>query len=165
MSDHPPKQPTSSAALAPTAEDDRLLTKLRAATLGEFDVYGELGRGGMATVYLAHEISLDRKVAIKVMSPVMTHATGLVERFKREARTAANLAHPNIIPIYSVRQVDDLLFCVIKLVNGTPLDGIMRELGRLPVRLVQAVVSQVGDALAYAHRHGVVHRDIKPANI
>ncbi|MEW5916509.1 MAG: protein kinase [Gemmatimonadota bacterium] len=165
MPDRPTKEPTNAAALIPTAEDDRLLAKLRAATLGEFDVYGELGRGGMATVYLAHEISLDRKVAIKVMSPVMTHAAGLVERFKREAKTAANLAHPNIIPIYSVRQVDDLLFCVIKLVNGTPLDGIMRELGRLPVRLVQAVVSQVGDALAYAHRHGVVHRDIKPANI
>lgn len=165
MSDQPNTPAVDTSALVPTAEDDRLLEKLRAATLGEFDIYGELGRGGMATVYLAHEISLDRKVAIKVMSPAMTHATGLVERFKREAKTAANLAHPNIIPIYSVRQVDDLLFCVIKLVNGTPLDGIMRELGRLPVRLVQAVVSQVGDALAYAHRHGVVHRDIKPGNI
>ncbi|HEX6944315.1 MAG TPA: protein kinase [Gemmatimonadaceae bacterium] len=142
-----------------------LFERLRAATLGEYDILGELGRGGMATVFLAHEISLDRKVAIKVMSPAMVHGLGMVERFKREARTAANLSHPNIIPIYSVREVDGLLFCVIKLVQGTALDLIMKELGQLPIPMVHGILAQVGGALGYAHRHGVVHRDIKPGNI
>ncbi len=165
MSELPTKQPSDPAALIGAGQSDKLLERLRIATRGEYDIYGEIGRGGMATVYLAHEISLDRKVAIKVMSPAMVHGAGLVERFKREARTAANLAHPNIIPIYTVREVDDLLFCVIKLVQGTPLDAIMRELDELPIRMVQAILAQVGDALAYAHRHGVVHRDVKPGNI
>ena len=142
-----------------------LLERLRTATLGEYEILGELGRGGMATVFLAHEISLDRKVAIKVMSPAMVHGVGMVERFKREARTAANLSHPNIIPIYSVREVDGLLFCVIKLVQGTALDLIMKELGQLPIPMVHGILAQVGGALGYAHRHGVVHRDIKPGNI
>ncbi len=165
MPELPTKQPTDPSDVSPSEPEDKLLERLRVATRGEYDIYGELGRGGMATVYLAHEISLDRKVAIKVMSPAMVHGAGLVERFKREARTAANLAHPNIIPIYAVREVDDLLFCVIKLVQGTPLDAIMRELDELPIRMVQAILAQVGDALAYAHRHGVVHRDVKPGNI
>jgi serine/threonine protein kinase len=142
-----------------------LFDRLRAATLGEFEILGELGRGGMATVFLAHEISLDRKVAIKVMSPAMIHGAGMVERFKREARTAANLSHPNIIPIFSVREADGLLFCVIKLVQGTALDLIMKELGQLPIPMVHGILAQVGGALGYAHRHGVVHRDIKPGNI
>ena len=142
-----------------------LLERLRTATLGEYDILGELGRGGMAIVYLAHEISLDRKVAIKVMLPAMLTGAGMVERFKREARTAANLSHPNIIPIYTVREVEGLIFCVIKLVEGTPLDAVMRELSQLPVPMVQGILAQVGGALGYAHRHGVIHRDIKPGNI
>jgi serine/threonine protein kinase len=119
----------------------------------------------MATVYLAHEISLDRKVAIKVMSPAMVHGAGMVERFKREARTAAQLSHPGIIPIYAVHESEGLLFAVMKLVEGTPLDAVMRELNQLPVPMVQGILAQVGGALGYAHRHGVIHRDIKPANI
>lgn len=165
MSELPTKQPSEPSAVLPTDPADALLERLRVATRGEYDVYGELGRGGMATVYLAHEISLDREVAIKVMAPGLVYGSGLVERFKREARTAANLSHPNIIPIYAVREVDDLLFCVIKLVKGTPLDAIMRQLNKLPIRMVQAILAQVGDALSYAHRHGVVHRDVKPGNI
>lgn len=164
----PPREKPDSVAPDTTSVDsgnEALLERLRVATRGEYDIFGELGRGGMSTVYLAHEISLDRKVAIKVMAPEMLHGTGMVERFKREARTAANLSHANIIPIYAVRQVDDLLFCVIKLVKGTPLDAIIKELGTLPVPMVQAIIAQVGEALGYAHRHGVVHRDIKPGNI
>ncbi|HEY9519566.1 MAG TPA: serine/threonine-protein kinase, partial [Gemmatimonadales bacterium] len=148
-----------------TQADEHLLERVRAVTLGEYDVYGELGRGGMATVFLAHELSLDRKVAIKVMSPAMIHGAGMVERFKREARTAAHLSHPNIIPVYAVREADGLLFFVMKLVEGTPLDAIIKELGKLPIPMVEAVLAQVGGAFGYAHRHGVVHRDIKPSNI
>jgi serine/threonine protein kinase len=169
MRDVPSSPLTDPAASSRTAEEraaHELIERLRAATLGVYDVHSELGRGGMATVYLAHEISLDRKVAIKVMSPSMVHGPGMVERFKREARTAAQLSHPNIIPIYAVHETDDgLLFCVMKLVEGTPLDAVMRELRQLPVPMVQGILAQVGGALGYAHRHGVIHRDIKPANI
>ena len=158
-----PSKPESVATEERAAQE--LLERLRKATLGIYDIHSELGHGGMATVYLAHEISLNRKVAIKVMSPAMIHGAGMVERFKREARTAAALSHPNIIPIYAVHENDGLLYCVMKLVEGTPLDSVMRELGQLPVPMVEGILAQVGGALGYAHRHGVVHRDVKPGNI
>ncbi len=144
------------------AQLSHLLTQ---STLGEFEILCELGRGGMATVFLAHDLSLDRKVAIKVIAPGLLTAPGAVERFKREARTAGALSHPHIIPIHSVRETDTLLYFVMKFVEGRPLDDIIREQGRLPIRMVQAILTEVGQALAYAHRRNVVHRDIKPANI
>ena len=141
------------------------LELLRATTLGEYEILGELGRGGMATVYAAHDIALDRRVAIKVISPSLGASPALVERFRREARTAASLSHPNIIPIYSVRHADRLLYFVMKHVDGRPLDSILRETGALPLPTVLAILAQVAGAVGYAHRHGVVHRDIKPGNI
>ncbi len=141
------------------------LELLRATTLGEYDVIGELGRGGMATVFLAHDLALDRQVAIKVISPSLGASPPLVERFRREARTAAALSHPNIIPIYAVRHSNRLLYFVMKYVEGRPLDHILRETGALPINTVRAILGQVAGAVGYAHRHGVVHRDIKPGNI
>jgi len=159
----------SRRALAPLTvvppAQDPLLDQLRTALLGHYEVYGEIGRGGMATVYLGHEIALERKVAIKVMSPALVHGPGMVERFKREARTAAHLSHPNIIPVYAVREGEGLLCFVMKLVEGTPLDAIMKEIGKLPLPMIEAILAQVGGAFGYAHRHGIVHRDIKPSNI
>ena len=155
----------TSAAAAWPLTDDPTLEPLRAATLGEYEVMGELGRGGMAVVYLAHDIALDRKVAIKAMLPDVLRQEGMIERFKREAKTAANLGHPHIIPIYTVRESPDLLFFVMKYVEGRPLDSVIREIGQLPFDMVRTVVSQVGNALDYAHRKGVIHRDVKPANI
>jgi serine/threonine protein kinase len=160
-----PADPMSPPAAGPgTISDPAELEELRAATLGHYDVKGELGRGGMATVYLAHEVALDRKVAIKVMSAALAVGDG-IERFKREARTAASLSHPNIIPIYAVQHTDRLLYFVMKYVEGRPLDTIIRELGTLPIPMVQAILGQVASAFGYAHRRGVVHRDIKPGNI
>jgi serine/threonine-protein kinase len=145
---------------------DALLETLRQATIGEYEILGVLGRGGMATVYLAHDVSLDRRVAIKVLSPALFQmGEGMVERFKREARTAAALSHPHIIPIYAVKQSHNILYFVMKYVSGRPLDAVIQEIGGLPIKMVQTIVAQVGDALAYAHRHGVIHRDIKSANI
>ena len=138
---------------------------LRRATIGEYEILTELGRGGMATVYLAHEISLDRKVAIKVMAPQLMFGEGMAERFRREARTAASLSHPHIIPIYAVKEAGRVLFFVMKFIAGRPLDDIVREVGPLPIPMVRAILSQVGGALGYAHRRGIIHRDIKPANI
>jgi len=145
--------------------DRGVLDNLRRATIGEYEVLGLLGRGGMATVYLAHDIALDRKVAIKVMSPHLVAGEGMAERFKREARTAGSLGHPHIIPIYAVKEAGDLLFFVMKFVEGRPLDSIIHEVGPLPFPMVQSIMQQVGSALASAHRRGIIHRDIKPANI
>src|SRR5882762_9232219 len=159
----------ASATVAPPLrrmEQTAQLDALRQATLGQYEILAELGRGGMATVYLAHDLALDRKVAIKVLAPaLLLMGEGMVERFKREARTAASLSHPHIIPIYAVRESDRVLYFVMQYVQGRALDSIIRDVGPLPIRMVQTILAQVGDALSYAHRHGIIHRDIKPANI
>src|SRR5881398_1219583 len=143
-----------------------LLDALRQATLGAYEVLAEVGHGGMATVYLAHDLALDRKVAIKVLAPaLLLIGEGMVERFKREARTAAALSHPHIIPIYAVKESEHVLYFVMKYVQGRALDTVIRDVGTLPIPMVQTILAQVGDALGYAHRHGVIHRDIKSANI
>ena len=143
----------------------QVAAKLRAATAGEFDILRELGRGGMAAVYLAHEVALNRKVAIKVMSPALLTGEGMVRRFRQEAVTVANMSHPHIITIHAVRQIEDLHFFVMKFVEGRSLEHIVRSAGALPIRTVRGLLWMVGNALAYAHRRGVVHRDVKPANI
>ena len=153
------------AAAAEVSPWDEVADRLRAATLGDFEIMGELGRGGMAAVYRAHEIALDRKVAIKVMAPGLLMGAGMVERFRQEAVTVANLHHPNIVTIHAVRQAQGLHFFVMRLVEGRSLERVIRTEGPLPVPVVQAWLYQVGAALGYAHRHGVIHRDIKPANI
>lgn len=145
--------------------DDPIVLALRQATAGDYDIISELGRGGMAVVYLAHDLALGRKVAIKVMFPSLLREEGTAERFKREARTAASLTHPGIIPIHSVREHGSLLFIVMQFVKGRTLDSILTEKGPLPIPMVQTILHQVGAALDYAHRRGVVHRDIKPGNI
>ncbi len=139
--------------------------RLRRATAGEFEVGRELGRGGMAAVFLAHESSLDRKVAIKVMSPGLLMGDGMIERFRREAITIAHLNHPNIVSCYSVRQAAGLHFFVMRYIRGRSLEQVIHDAGRLPAPIVRSILCQVGSALTYAHRSGVVHRDIKPANI
>jgi serine/threonine-protein kinase len=138
---------------------------LRDATLGEYEILEELGRGGMATVFLAHDIALDRKVAIKVMAPHLLEGEGMAERFKQEARTAAQLSHPHIIPIYAVRETEATLFFVMKYVEGRTLDDIIKRTGPMPIPMIKDVLAKVGAALGYAHRRNVIHRDVKPGNI
>jgi len=142
-----------------------LIDALRRATVGDYDIKGELGHGGMASVFLAHEVALDRKVAIKVMSPALFSTAGMVERFKREARTAASLSHPHIIPIFAVRESSEIVYFVMKFIEGRSLESVVHQLGQMPIPLVQKILYQAGSALGYAHKHGVVHRDVKPANI
>ncbi len=141
-----------------------LLQKLRQVTLGEYDIKGELGRGGMAAVFLAHDLHLNRKVAIKVMLPGLLYSERMWERFLAEARTAAKLDHPNIIYIHSVKEKDRFMYFVMKYVDGRPLDDLLSR-GPLPLHLSQAILVEVARGLDYAHREGIVHRDIKPANI
>lgn len=144
---------------------DTVFPILQDATLGDYDIYGELGRGGMAAVYLALDLSLNRKVAIKTMLPDLVGKTGMVDRFKREAQTAAALSHPHIIQIFSVKQTKSLVYFVMKYIEGRSLESVIIERGRLDVDLTRVILSQAGAALAFAHRKGVVHRDVKPANI
>ncbi|MEX2178396.1 MAG: protein kinase [Gemmatimonadaceae bacterium] len=144
---------------------DVLGQMLGEATIGDYDIYGELGRGGMAAVYLGLDLALNRKVAIKTMLPELIAREGMVSRFKREAQTSAALSHPHIIQIYTVKQSDKLVYFVMKFIEGRSLESVITDKGQVPLEMAQVILSQVGSALAYAHRKGVVHRDIKPANI
>ncbi len=139
-------------------------TLLREDTAGEFEIERMLGRGGMAVVYLATEVHLSRKVAIKVLPPELTFGHG-VERFKREAKTAAALDHPHIIPIYRVASGGKLFWYAMKFLEGRALDEMLKERERFPLDETIDVLSQAADALDYAHEHQVIHRDIKPANV
>jgi serine/threonine protein kinase len=153
----------------PSADSDsgwsEILTRLRSATSGEYEIIRELGHGGMAVVYLAHELALSREVAIKVMAPGLLLKQGMAERFRREAITVAQLRHPNIVNIHAVREGAQLQFFVMEFVRGYSLEEGLRVLGALPIAVVQSLLFQIGGALGYAHRRGVIHRDVKPANI
>src|SRR5436190_966574 len=144
---------------------DAITEKVRAATAGELIIFGELGRGGMAAVLLAYDTNLARRVAVKVMAPELLLDEGLVERFMAEAATMANFRHPNIVSVHAVRRVESIRFFVMEFIAGPSLDQILRYAGPLGLTMTRAIVSQVGSALAYAHRRGVTHRDIKPGNI
>jgi serine/threonine protein kinase len=146
--------------------DPELLSKLQAEVGGEYVIERELGRGGMAVVYLGHDTQLGRKVAVKVLPPELTfRGTNAIERFRREVRTAATLDHQHIIPVYRVSQGTKLFWYVMKFLDGRALDDVLAKDGRLAVHAVVSIVKQTSAALDYAHKHQVVHRDIKPGNI
>lgn len=142
-----------------------IFDKLQSATVGEYQVIRELGRGGMAAVFLAHDVRLDRKVALKVMSPMLATDGKMVDRFRREAKTGAGLKHPNIGTVYRVLEGEGLYFFVMDFVRGRPLDTIIRRNGVLSVPAVRALLYQIGSGLAYAHRRKIYHRDVKPGNV
>jgi serine/threonine protein kinase len=131
---------------------------------GEYAVQRELGRGGMGVVYLARERRLDRLVAIKVLPPALD-GSDFRERFLREARTAAQLSHPNIVPIFRADEAGDLAFFSMGFVDGESFADRIQTLGRVPVAEVVRVLREAAWALAYAHARGVVHRDVKPENL
>ncbi len=131
----------------------------------EYDIVEELGRGGMAIVFKARERQLERDVAIKVLPFSLAFDKEFVERFQREARTSAKLEHPNIIPIYRVGKSGRVIYFVMKFLRGKPLSSVLAARRSLPPGEIRLVLAQVGRALAYAHKTGIVHRDIKPDNI
>ena len=133
--------------------------------IGKYEILSELGRGGMGTVYRARDPVLDRVLALKTMAPGILSEAGMRDRFLREARSAARLQHPNIVIIYEFGEVDEVPFIAMELLEGDDLVTAVEKglVPDLPARL--GLLIQLCDALAYAHRHGVIHRDIKPANI
>src|SRR5688572_29006293 len=147
------------------AVTDHLFLSFQEALVGRYSLERELGRGGMGVVYLAREVRLDRQVAIKLLPPELAAHATLRERFLREARTAARLSHPYIIPIHSVDDVGGFVFYVMAYIDGETLAERVRAHGPLPPHTATRVMREVAWALAYAHAQHVVHRDVKPANI
>jgi len=144
---------------------DPLFLAFQAAVAGRYSLSRELGRGGMGVVYLANEVDLDRPVAIKLLPPDRAANARLRARFLQEARTAAKLSHPNIIPIHAVDEIGGFVFFAMAYVDGETLADRVRERGPLPPSDAARLLREVAWALAHAHAHGVVHRDVKPDNI
>jgi Tol biopolymer transport system component len=145
-----------------------LQARLQDALADRYSLDRELGAGGMATVYLAHDLKHDRKVAIKVLRPELVHALG-PERFLREIATTANLHHPHVLPLYDSGRTAEpsgaLLYYVMPFVEGESLRDRLKREKQLPLDDALRIAREVADALSYAHAHGVIHRDIKPENI
>lgn len=136
-----------------------------AAIGNQYQVEGEIGRGGMSVVYRARDLRLNRMVAIKVLPPELAHDPAVGSRFTREAQTSAQLAHPNIVPIYDVGERDGIAYFVMGLISGDNLAELLARHPRRPVDEVRRIVAEIADALSYAHLRGVIHRDVKPDNI
>ncbi len=147
------------------AELDPLFLALQEAVAGRYSLERELGRGGMGVVFLARDVSLDRLVAIKLLPPALAARPDLRERFLREARLAARLSHPNIVPIHSVEEHGALVWFAMAFVPGESLGARLRARGSLPPGETARLLRDVAWALGYAHAQGVVHRDVKPDNI
>jgi predicted Ser/Thr protein kinase len=148
---------------APSSPGD--LAAFRTALRGQYDVQRELGRGGMGIVLLARDERLERAVALKVLPPELAEVADTRERFLREARMAAQLSHPNIVPVYRADEIGGFAFFAMGFVDGETLADRIRDRGTLPATEVVRVLREVAWALAYAHARGIVHRDIKPENI
>src|SRR5439155_165608 len=141
-----------------------LLARLQAALADRYTIERELGRGGMATVYLAEDLKHHRKVAIKVLKPDLAAALG-PERFLREIEIAAGLSHPHILPLHDSGEAGGLLYYVMPFVEGESLRDRLNREQQLPLEDALQITREVADALTYAHSHDVAHRDIKPENI
>ncbi len=165
-----PRVPCVDDAAPPTGTPRRvdghvtLEQRLRGALAGSYAIERELGRGGMATVYLAQDLKHKRPVAVKVLNPEIGRMVG-PERFLREIEIAARLTHPHILPVFDSGTADDLLYYVMPFVRGESLRQRIEREGALPIGDAVRIAREVADALDYAHRRGYVHRDVKPENV
>ena len=152
------------APVVPALEGDRVRAALEAKLQAQYRIVRLLGRGGMGSVYLARDLALDREVAIKVVK-TETHGAEVHDRLRREARTAARLSHPNIVPLHAFGEVDGMPYFVMGYVRGESLATRLRRDGRLPEQEVRRLLADLAEALDHAHRQGVIHRDVKPDNV
>ena len=150
--------------MAPLSTDTEF-PGLTSALAGTYRIERELGRGGMGVVFLARDERLDRAVALKVLPPALAANPTVRERFLREARTAAQLSHPNIVPIYSADEAGGWAYFAMAYIDGETLGERLASLGPLPAQEVVRLLRDAAWALAYAHARGVVHRDVKPDNL
>ena len=148
-----------------TSSVDLVRERLQRLIEGKYRIERLLGKGGMGQVFLAHDLTLEREVAIKVLPPDVAQDDQVVRRFQQEAKTAAKLDHPNIIPIYRVESEGGLNYFVMKYISGTSLEDLLDKKEPLPVPEIQRILWEAACALGHAHQRGVVHRDVKPANI
>ena len=156
---------TRAPDLLKSEPEDPVRAALRKALGQQYEIQRLLGRGGMGAVYLATEAALEREVAIKVLPPDRGATKDSRDRFRREARTAAKLSHPNIVPLYTFGDVDGTLYFVMGYVKGESLAARLKREGRLSVEDARRLLIEIADALDYAHKLGVIHRDIKPDNV
>ncbi|HEY6110811.1 MAG TPA: bifunctional serine/threonine-protein kinase/formylglycine-generating enzyme family protein [Gemmatimonadales bacterium] len=143
---------------------DPLFAQVATALGDRYTLVRELGQGGMGAVFLGRDVKLGREVAIKVLPPTTRAYLGS-DRFQREVQLAARLSHPHIVPLFEADEVDGFLFYVMGYVAGQSLAERLANQGQLPLDEALRITTEVGDALQYAHEHGIIHRDIKPANI
>jgi eukaryotic-like serine/threonine-protein kinase len=137
-------------------------------SIGRYQIQGLLGAGAMGEVYRAHDPSIDRPVAIKVLRPELITGSGaeqLLARFRREARAAGRRFHPNIVAIWDFGEEDGIPFLVMELIEGKSLDEILKASGLLAADRSIRIMTQVLNALGFAHESGIIHRDVKPSNI
>src|SRR6185503_4904433 len=144
---------------------DELMEKVKQHLGADYSIDKELGRGGMAVVYKGVERGVERVVALKVVPPESANAGQAAERFRREAKLAASLDHPNIIPVYRVGQAGPLHYMAMKFVEGRAVDSIIEQQGALPLPVAIAILRASAAGLAFAHERKIIHRDIEPANI
>lgn len=156
---------SAGAATAATGPVEGLEARLQRIVAGQYRIEKLLGRGGMGMVFLAQDLTLEREVAIKVLPPDFSSDPQVIKRFQQEAKTAARLDHPNIIPIYRVESAEGLNFFVMKFISGTSLEDVLETKQPLSYDYIQRVLWEAARALGHAHSRGVVHRDVKPANI
>ncbi|HEX7937428.1 MAG TPA: protein kinase, partial [Gemmatimonadaceae bacterium] len=147
------------------ASSDPLGARLQAALGAEYAVEGQLGSGGFAVVYLVRDVNLKRKLAVKVLSPDVIASHSVLERFKREAETIAQLSHPHIVPLHFIGNKNDLVYLVMQAIDGGSLADRIEKEKKLSIEDASRYFGEVASALAHAHKRGVVHRDIKPQNV
>jgi serine/threonine-protein kinase len=144
---------------------EALQARLQRLVQGKYEIKRLLGKGGMGAVFLAHDLTLEREVAIKVLPPDFSTDPQVIKRFQQEAKTAAKLDHTNIIPIFRVESEEGLNYFVMKYISGTSLEDVLESKQPLTYDYVQRILWEAACALGHAHSRGVVHRDVKPANI
>ncbi|MFJ8017736.1 serine/threonine-protein kinase [Streptomyces sp. NPDC096339] len=138
---------------------------LRGKQIAGYLVESEIGRGGMAVVYRARDLRLDRTVALKLLAPQLAHDDTFRQRFVHESKVAAAIDHPHIVPVFEAGETEGLLYIAMRFVVGQDLRAMLDRTGPLPVGTAARIAGQVASALDAAHDHGLVHRDVKPANI